>query len=307
MKRVIKGVIGIFSIVFFTSIFSTITSCNESEEYNLTPQSNSFLQFYSKNYESTVTQNIVDTPITSRSSSIIQKSESITLYADFPQNTNIEIRQLCTDIKTPNDIAALQHATAVDFSYKKTPTSDSIVLNKEKVEQTIAPMIQKSKEYLLEKGFSQKEIQEMLIENNSNESQLVTLVMILTDAEFQQTQTAKKNQKDPLYYLATPTYAKSDQYVLTKDLFNCGIEAIGADILVGLGQSTAKKWSKTIIKEVFKTVAKKAIGPIGVAISIVEFGLCLSRKGYTCVYAVSSPISKKVDALTARKNTYSNL
>ncbi len=180
MKRFIKGSFGLLCLTIVVSLLPTISSCETSETNSLTTQTNAFLQFYSNNYENLVTQDISNSPlISSRSSTTTQKSESVVLYADFPQDTKPEIRQLCSEIKTPNDIAAFQHATDVELSYKKTTTSDSIILSKEKAEQAIVPVIIKSKEYLIEKGFNQKEIQEMLAENNSDESQLVTLVMVL--------------------------------------------------------------------------------------------------------------------------------
>lgn len=297
MKRFTKGIVGIISLAILGSIFTTITSCNEGENTNVSLQTNSFLQFYSKNYEHLVTQNIVDNTLSRASSKTIQ-AEPIVLYAEFPQDTQKEIRQLCSEVKTPNDISTLHRETAVEFSYSKTsPTQDSIVLDEAKVRQCIEPMVQESKTYLMNNGFSPQEIQDMLSENNSDESLLVTLVMLLVNNEVKQTQTAQYTAKSPLQFLVTPTYAKDDNDILIRNVFDCGLEALGANVLVALGQSTAKTWSKAVIKSVFKTVAKKIIGPIGVAIAVVDFGLCMHRKGYTCIYAIESPMVAKIKAL----------
>lgn len=303
MKSFIKGFLGILSLLILVSIFTTITSCNEREENKLSPQTNSFLQFYSKNYKNLVTQNIVDAA-SNRNYSKTLEQESVVIYADFPQDTQKEIQALCSEVKTPNDISTLHRETAVEFSYTKTPsTKDSIVVNKIKVKQSIKPIIQESKTYLKSIGFSDKEIQDMLIENKSDESQLVTLVMLLVSNEVKQTETAQSAIKDPLHLLFTPIYA-NDNNILMRNVFDCGLEALGANVLVALGQSTAKTWSKAVIKSVFKTVAKKVVGPIGVAIAVVDFGLCMHRKGYTCIYTTQSPITDKINALSSSPFPY---
>ena len=38
---------------------------------------------------------------------------------------------------------------------------------------------------------------------------------------------------------------------------------------------------------------KKILGPIGVAISVVDFWLCRHRHGYMCVYVMITPVEKE--------------
>lgn len=38
---------------------------------------------------------------------------------------------------------------------------------------------------------------------------------------------------------------------------------------------------------------KKILGPIGVAISVVDFWLCMHRHGYMCVYVMITPVEKE--------------
>lgn len=53
------------------------------------------------------------------------------------------------------------------------------------------------------------------------------------------------------------------------------MHALGVDLLFSLGSSSATVWSMAAIKSAFKTVAKRMLGPIGVAIAVVDFGLCM--------------------------------
>jgi hypothetical protein len=59
------------------------------------------------------------------------------------------------------------------------------------------------------------------------------------------------------------------------DFIECGAIAIGADAIYALSQSTASTWSWAVIKKAFKTVAKKMLGPIGVAIAVISFTTCM--------------------------------
>lgn len=45
------------------------------------------------------------------------------------------------------------------------------------------------------------------------------------------------------------------------------------DALWALGGSNAAAWTAAGMKTAFKAVAKRALGPIGVAIAVVSFGL----------------------------------
>jgi len=55
----------------------------------------------------------------------------------------------------------------------------------------------------------------------------------------------------------------------------CAMIAIGADVLWALGGSAASTWSIAMMTRAFGAVAKRFLGPIGVAIAVVSFGLCI--------------------------------
>jgi hypothetical protein len=56
----------------------------------------------------------------------------------------------------------------------------------------------------------------------------------------------------------------------------CAAIAVGADILWSLGDSSVKWTTKSIVKA-FSKVAKRFLGPVGVAIAIVSFGMCIAE------------------------------
>ena len=58
----------------------------------------------------------------------------------------------------------------------------------------------------------------------------------------------------------------------------CAMVAIGADALWALGGSTASTWTAAAMTKAFTSVAKRFLGPIGVAIAVVSFGVCLASE-----------------------------
>jgi len=62
------------------------------------------------------------------------------------------------------------------------------------------------------------------------------------------------------------------------EVLDCALGAIGADALFAFSGSTASVWTAAAITKAFSAVAKKFLGPVGVAIAVVSFGLCISHE-----------------------------
>ena len=58
----------------------------------------------------------------------------------------------------------------------------------------------------------------------------------------------------------------------------CGMIAVGADALWALGGSSASAWTAAAMTKAFTAVAKRFLGPIGVAIAVITFGVCMASK-----------------------------
>lgn len=116
----------------------------------------------------------------------------------------------------------------------------------------------------------------MLTSCNADSTELVPLVLSLKEIE--EDITAQSNMQ-----LAAPSTGKQQPTQTTKinweKVGNCAMEAIGMDILTALGNTAASSWTYALILKAFKVVAKKVIGPIGAAVAVVDFALCMGRKG----------------------------
>ncbi|PTX58732.1 hypothetical protein C8N46_11240 [Kordia periserrulae] len=136
----------------------------------------------------------------------------------------------------------------------------------------LTPLVAEARVYLETKGFTQDEIDLMIEEAGGTEYDLVLIVMVMKEIE--NLPQAPSDTVDGTGDTGTVSTTQENE-LTAEEIGTCALIAIGADILWALGGSNASSWSKAAIKKAFKTAAKKLLGPIGVAIAVVSFGLCL--------------------------------
>jgi len=106
----------------------------------------------------------------------------------------------------------------------------------------------------------------MIQESGGTQQDLVAFVMVLTNIENSQ-KTVSQNDMN-LFFQST--YAMNIYA-------RCALVAIGADVIWALNGSAAATWTVAMMTRAFSAVAKRFLGPIGVAISVVSFGICLAN------------------------------
>lgn len=152
--------------------------------------------------------------------------------------------------------------TSTDDSTTDGDTVSTHEIDEEEAIATLTPLVAEARTYLETKEFTQDEIDQMIEEVGGTEYDLVLLVMVMQEIEnLPQDSDEPENQEE--------------EGLTAEEIGTCALIAIGADVLWALGGSNASSWSKAAIKKAFKTAAKKFLGPIGVAIAVVSFGLCL--------------------------------
>ena len=162
------------------------------------------------------------------------------------------------------------HADAVvEYDPTTTNINYEIEVPVQNIVTSLSPLVNESKQYLYTKGFTEQGIQQMIVEQGGTEQDLVPFVMSLTDIEHRQISVAT-NYSD---FFVNSAYAnKMNPYV------KCALVAIGADVLWALGGSSASTWTMVAMKKAFGAVAKRLLGPIGVALAVVSFGVCLASE-----------------------------
>lgn len=138
------------------------------------------------------------------------------------------------------------------------------------ISDALNPAIQEAKNYLISSyGFSNQEINEMIEDENGKEEDLVPLVMAMTNAE---------NSNNGIVFNYMSIFGESVYAQDWEQIGNCAMVAIGADVLYALATvnpAQGSKWKKKAIKKAFGAVAKRMLGPIGVAIAVVSFAMCM--------------------------------
>jgi len=166
-------------------------------------------------------------------------------------------------ILTPRRLLEHVDSTGTELSLINDGTfEDSILVSNAACMEALNPLILDSKNYLYGKGFTETEIQEMLAEENAEESDLVPFVMALAEEEEYQANHPEEYEPN----------SRGD--IDWKRAGRCAFETIGGDILDELFKHPAKSWGKPLLKRVFKKVATKMLGPVGAVVAVVDFSMC---------------------------------
>lgn len=192
------------------------------------------------------------------------------IFLNFPSNTDAKSKDLFYNITSIQELSNMINSYNAIVQYESSSSNNAYQLKVpiENIKISLIPLISESKQYLYSKGFSDYDISEMMKENNGTEEDLILFVMSLTQAE---------KSSDVSFNLNTlfinTAFAKLD----TNDYIRCAVIAIGADVLWSLGTSDSSKWTKVAMKKAFGVVAKKLLGPFGVCIAVVSFGICIAE------------------------------
>jgi len=62
------------------------------------------------------------------------------------------------------------------------------------------------------------------------------------------------------------------------EILDCALTALGADAIFALSASGITTWGAAAMTKAFGSVAKRFLGPAGVAIAVITFGVCIHQK-----------------------------
>lgn len=62
------------------------------------------------------------------------------------------------------------------------------------------------------------------------------------------------------------------------EILDCALTALGADAIFALSASSITSWGAAAMTKAFGAVAKRFLGPAGVAIAVITFGVCIHQK-----------------------------
>lgn len=197
-------------------------------------------------------------------------SEEVTIYVQFPNEVDSETSSLFQSANSVQGLVELIHEADAIIQYEPTATNSDYQINVpiETIVTALNPLVQESKQYLYSKGFTELEIQQMIAEESAEETDLIPFVMALTQVE--NSQPVARN------YLNFFVNSANARAITWSDAGACAVAALLGDFAGFAYGSTASVWSISAMKTAFKSIAKKALGPVGVAIAVAEFGICLT-------------------------------
>lgn len=272
-NRIFKCIISMFSIGIIASSIQLLSGCNDETEVKTLSSSSQYLSeiVMSKSSlgELSVVPNIAQTRVTT----LTPSKDFYTVDIDFPLDTDSTYLNQVNQIKTLDDLVKLCDKTAAEIvvATDSTQSDYTVTISKVEVEARLKPLINKCKRFLKDRDFTDDEIQEMLTENDAEECDLISLIMVVCEDESNANKVLAYNKS----YYSFP-FITSANAIETTEITHCAIKALGFDFVFSLSPSQCKVWSKLAIKTAFKSISKKFLGPIGTAYAIYEFSMCLS-------------------------------
>lgn len=287
------GIALCFSVSFF--------SCSDDEQMPSRIQQSEISTFFQLANDVAKSKLVVqDAPKGNRADA----NGTTTISVVFPGGGTTEELQAVEAVQTPEDLVLLYDRTAADFYYPEANVEGdtTITFSDKDAIEALEPLVAESKNVLHKYGFSDTEIQEMLDENGVDETQLVMLMMAIVNNEIEpeysfQAMASKRGDSFGIInntlnhfetvlsdLLFTPLYANQSRTSTHGDLVSymtnqefkvvvgCAVKALVMDIAF-------KALSKALLKKAFVAIAKKVLGPVGVAIAVADFGWCLHVNG----------------------------
>lgn len=62
------------------------------------------------------------------------------------------------------------------------------------------------------------------------------------------------------------------------EILDCALTALGADAIFALSASSITSWGAAAMTKAFSAIAKRFLGPAGVAIAVITFGICIHHE-----------------------------
>ena len=270
-KKYLKGMFGIFMIKLCVVGLIVINQACETEEPLIQIEArDSFLESLQLSAEKVkivqlnktkpqsggdFARSLEENTLTSTVCVIDANPDLIGDYEDI--NTVGEVMELGGELDFTDDDTSGSSTTSTKYCFD---------IPVEPTEEALQPAIIEAKNYLKTKGLNDQDIASMIIEEGGKEEDLIPLVIAMTSSE----------NSNNIAYNFSGLFFNSANAQSLGDIGQCALAAIGADIIWSLG-SDGGKWTKKAIRKAFGAVAKRLLGPIGVAIAVVSFGLCVAN------------------------------
>jgi len=179
------------------------------------------------------------------------KHQAVYLYIP---NLTADVQKRVYNVRSLRDISelTLNHGAVVYLTNENATLDIQFTVPVQETQNSLAPMVAEAKRFLSSKGFTGQGIQEMIIAENGTEYDLILVAMLLQEA--------------------------TSSFTWTGNPFiDCALVAIGIDVAWAFMGAGVHSWTE--LRRLFRTVANRALGPIGAVVALGAYGACLHREG----------------------------
>lgn len=280
LKKFSKGMFGLFLIYLgIFGVTSILNSCKKEPSISSNEAAKTFLQSLKLSKKSLSSVQMSGHSASDKKIALVRDPQDPpveTVYVNFPNgnNTNYSVYQISSVQQLSNLIDDTD--AIIQYNPNSQNQNNQVSFPIEEINSSLLPLISNAKQYLYTKGFSERQIQNMIVSEHGTEQDLIPFVTTLANIEGNQQVASNKVKINFSDFFASSAYAKLNG----NDYIRCALVAIGADVLFALGSSSAATWTVAIMSRAFSAVAKRFLGPIGVAIAVVSFGVCIGEAYY---------------------------
>lgn len=185
-SKLIKGLKLLLLFGFVASFLPFIIQSCQREQYENSDTGIANAKFTTalKQYKNS----IGNLSINKRSHSLtgrLSESGDIIAYMELPLDASSETIAFYENMTSIQDLANLidNHNAILQYEPTETNSNYQVNLPLDAIEESLNPLVQQSKEFLYTKGFTEQDIQQMIQQENGSETDLIPLVMTITQAE----------------------------------------------------------------------------------------------------------------------------
>ncbi len=160
--------------------------------------------------------------------------------------------------------------TGAQLTLENYGTHDFVIeIDEDDCREALAPMVEVSKSYLIDKGFTNDEIHQLLVETGCEDYDIISLVIAASAIE-------GLREEDPFTLnldnsLITSTDgAEFDPQTIERALWCLGV-VVGIDTLQSL---SGKALTKAALKVAVKTTLRAYMGAVGAMLAMAEWSAC---------------------------------
>lgn len=263
-KKIKKGLFALFlfNLVLVSNV-SLIQSCTENEDLIKEKK-------FDKTLENSLNK-ISKIKITNINKSLSKSSSNLNyiyvLASEINKDYNLNESNKIGDFNNLLDVSMENDLILSESPDSNLELVETFTMDENLVKEALNPSIAEAKNIIRSNGITDDEINQFLLESGASEEDLVPVVMLVNSID--KGSLAKSQTNSSLFI--NSVYAQQD-FDWDKAR-TCAIAALGLNVW-DIVRGASVQGFKAAFKVALKAIGPRFLGPIGVAITVAEWGIC---------------------------------